>query len=84
MDVTDTFVNSAYNTALLAGLVFTNCYISEKALGTKPTNLGKYDFENMGKFAINLYLAVLTKNWFQKNGWLYTTIIPSTNINPTG
>ena len=84
MDVTDTLVNSAYNTALLGGLVFANCFVAEKAFGTKPTNLGKYDIENVGKFTLNLYLAVITKNWVQNRGWLPTSIVPSTNINPTG
>ena len=82
MDTTNTLVNSAYNTALLSGLVFTNCFLTEKAFGTKPTNLGKFNIENMAKFTLNLYLADLTKTWVQKQGWLPENIIPSSSVTP--
>jgi hypothetical protein len=69
MDV-NTIVNGMYHSAVLSGLVIENCMIAQKLFKASPPNLGKIDIKDVGKLTLNVYLAMMTRNWLVKQGIL--------------
>ena len=69
-------INSAYHSAVLGGLIFVNCIASKKLLKISPPNLGQIDIKDGAKLTLNVFTAMMVKNWLVKQGILPPTIDP--------
>jgi hypothetical protein len=84
---TNTWLDGAYHSAVLGGLMFVNSTIA-KQFKIKPTNLGNLDLKDYTMLTVNILIAMMIQQMLVRQGILPASVtqpadvIPSTRVIP--